>query len=99
MFNVSIVFIYRQKEQNANPGAALQAIKYLNYSLKKKQNGTFKPLVTEEVIKEELEEIENILGIFLYDIHRCVVLVFCVFCLFYLSCLYDRIKPHQQGDP
>lgn len=51
-----------QKEQNANPGAAIQAIKYYNYSIKKKQSGTFKPLVTEEAIKEESEEIENILG-------------------------------------
>ena len=66
MFNVSIVFIYRQKEQNANPGAAIQAIKYYNYSIKKKQSGTFKPLVTEEAIKEESEEIEKILGIFFF---------------------------------
>jgi len=51
-----------RKEQNANPGAAIQAIKYYNYSIKKKQSGTFKPLVTEEAIKEESEEIENILG-------------------------------------
>jgi len=51
-----------QKEQNANPGAAIQAIKYYNYSIKKKQSGTFKPLVTEEAIKEESEEIEKILG-------------------------------------
>lgn len=78
MFNVSIVSIYRQKEQNANPGAAIQAIKYYNYSIKKKQNGTFKPLVTEEAIKEESEEIEKILGIFLHAIHPCAVLVFCL---------------------
>jgi hypothetical protein len=64
MFNVSIASIYRQTEQNANPGAAIHAIKYYNYSMKKKQNGTFKPLVTEEAIKEESEEIEKILGIF-----------------------------------
>ncbi|GFG37574.1 hypothetical protein Cfor_12416 [Coptotermes formosanus] len=51
-----------RKEQNANPGAAIQAIKYYNYSIKKKQNGTFKTLVTEEAIKEESEEIEKILG-------------------------------------
>jgi len=51
-----------RKEQNANPGAAIQAIKYYNYSIKKKQSGTFKPLVTEEAIKEESEEIEKILG-------------------------------------
>lgn len=51
-----------RKEQNANPGAAIQAIKYYNYSIKKKQNETFKPFVTEEAIKEESEEIEKILG-------------------------------------
>ncbi|XP_021926655.1 serine/threonine-protein kinase PAK 2 [Zootermopsis nevadensis] len=51
-----------KKEQNENPGAAIQAIKYYNYSIKKKPNETFKPLVTEEAIKEESEEIENILG-------------------------------------
>lgn len=97
MFNVSIVFIYRRKEQNANPGAAIQAIKYYNYSIKKKQSGTFKPLVTEEAIKEESEEIENILGIFfLHAIHPCAVLLFC---LFYLGYLHNRIKTLQQGDP
>jgi hypothetical protein len=67
---------YRRKEQNANPGAAIQAIKYYNYSIKKKQNETFKPFVTEEAIKEESEEIEKILGIFLHVIHPYVVLVF-----------------------
>ncbi|PNF29774.1 Serine/threonine-protein kinase PAK 2 [Cryptotermes secundus] len=51
-----------KKEQNENPGAAIQAIKYYNYSIKKKPNETFKPLVTEEAIKEESEEIEKILG-------------------------------------
>ncbi|XP_069694689.1 serine/threonine-protein kinase PAK 3 [Periplaneta americana] len=51
-----------KKEQDENPGAAIQAIKYYNYSIKKKPNETFKPLVTEEVIKEESEEIEKILG-------------------------------------
>lgn len=98
MFNVSIASIYRQTEQNANPGAAIQAITYYNYSMKKKQNATFKPLVTEEAIKEESEEIEKILGIslFLHAIHPCVVLVYC---LFYLSCLHNGIKTHQQGDP
>jgi hypothetical protein len=76
VLNVSIVSTYRRKEQNANPGAAIQAIKYYNYSIKKKQNGTFKTLVTEEAIKEESEEIEKILGIFLHVICPCVVLVF-----------------------
>lgn len=60
----NIFYFYRKKEQNENPGAAIQAIKYYNYSIKKKPNETFKPLVTEEAIKEESEEIENILGIF-----------------------------------
>jgi hypothetical protein len=69
VFDVSIVLIYRRKEQKANPGAAIQAIKFYNYSIKKKQSGTFKPLVTEEAIKEESEEIENILGIFLHAVH------------------------------
>ena len=80
--NASVVFIYRRKEQKANPGAAIQAIKYYNYSIKKRQSGTFKPLVTEEAIKEESEEIEKILGIyikifffFLHAIRPCVVYV------------------------
>jgi len=80
VFNVSIVFIYRRKEQNANPGAAIQAIKYYNYSIKKKQSGTFKPLVTEEAIKEESEEIEKILGIFFFGMLS--ILVQC----FYFAC-------------
>ncbi|KAJ9581015.1 hypothetical protein L9F63_023802, partial [Diploptera punctata] len=51
-----------KEEQDENPRAAVQAIKYYNYSIKKKPNETFKPLVTEEAIKEESEEIEQILG-------------------------------------
>ncbi|KAF4533256.1 hypothetical protein B566_EDAN005172 [Ephemera danica] len=50
-------------EQNENPGAVLQAIKFYNYSIKKKPSDAqfFKPLVTEKVIEEESEEIEKIL--------------------------------------
>ncbi|XP_071449245.1 serine/threonine-protein kinase PAK 2 [Hetaerina americana] len=49
-------------EQNENPDAALQALKYYNYSIRKKPIEPFKPLVTKKVIEEESEEIENILG-------------------------------------
>lgn len=49
-------------EQNENPNAAIQALKYYNYSIKKKPVEPFKPLVTKKAIEEESEEIENILG-------------------------------------
>ncbi|PSN55862.1 Serine/threonine-protein kinase PAK 2 [Blattella germanica] len=51
-----------KEERNENPSAAVQAIKYYNYSIKKKPSDPFKPLVTEQSIKEESEEIEQILG-------------------------------------
>lgn len=54
--------IDRKAEQNANPNAAIQAVKYYNYSLTKKNFDPFKPLVTEKAIAEESKEIENILG-------------------------------------
>lgn len=57
----SLVFS-RQAEQNENPNAALQAIKFYNYSIKKRHSDTFKPLATERVIEEESKEIEKILG-------------------------------------
>jgi hypothetical protein len=55
---------YRKAEQNENPKAVLQAIKYYNYSIKKKPTEAtfFKPLVTAKVIEEESEEIEKFLG-------------------------------------
>ncbi|KAK6618500.1 hypothetical protein RUM43_013693 [Polyplax serrata] len=49
-------------EQHANPDAAIQAVKYYNYSLIKKNFDPFKPFVTEKAIAEESKEIENILG-------------------------------------
>lgn len=51
-----------KEEQDDNPYAALQALKYYNYSIKKKPQEPFKPLVTAEQIEEESEEIEKILG-------------------------------------
>lgn len=49
-------------EQDENPNAALQAIKFYNYSIKKRHSDTFKPLATERVIEQESKEIEKILG-------------------------------------
>ncbi|XP_037952168.1 serine/threonine-protein kinase PAK 3-like [Teleopsis dalmanni] len=46
-------------EQDKNPDAAYQAVKYYNYSIKKKDNDIFKPLITEEAIHEESKEIDN----------------------------------------
>lgn len=52
-----------QKEQDENPDAAYQAVKFYNYSIKKKENAEpFKPFVTEEAIVEESEEIDRFLG-------------------------------------
>jgi hypothetical protein len=95
MHNIYFIFIYRKKEQNENPGAAIQAIKYYNYSIKKKPNETFKPLVTEEAIKEESEEIEKILGIVphtTFVIYLCIVLVFSCFCI---NHLHTRVRTHR----
>ncbi|KAG8236045.1 hypothetical protein J437_LFUL015647 [Ladona fulva] len=54
--------LLRKAEQHENPNAAIQALKYYNYSIKKKPVEPFKPLVTKKAIEEESEEIENILG-------------------------------------
>lgn len=55
--------IYNQitkDEQSENPDAVLHAIKYYNYSITKKEvQEPFKPFVTEKVINEESEQIEN----------------------------------------
>ncbi|XP_066997290.1 serine/threonine-protein kinase PAK 2 [Anabrus simplex] len=51
-----------KEEQDDNPYAALQAIKFYNYSMKKKPTEPFKPFITEKVIEEESEEIEKNLG-------------------------------------
>lgn len=48
-----------KQEQDDNPYAAVQAIKYYNYSMKKKVNEPFKPLITEDDVEEESKEIEN----------------------------------------
>lgn len=50
-------------EQNENPDAAIQAVKYHMYTIKKEkaQDEPFKPLVTAEVITEEDLEIEKLL--------------------------------------
>lgn len=58
--------IYNQitkDEQSENPDAVMHAIKYYNYSISKKETSEpFKPFVTEKVIDEESEEIENLMG-------------------------------------
>lgn len=49
-----------QDEQQENPDAVYSAVKFYNYSIKKKdQLEPFKPFITEEAIHEESEEIEN----------------------------------------
>lgn len=49
-----------QDEQNNNPDAAYQAVKFYNYSIKKKDvNEPFKPFITEEAIHEESEQIDK----------------------------------------
>lgn len=51
-----------QDEQHKNPDAAYQAVKFYNYSIKKKDNvEPFKPFITEEIINEESEQINNFL--------------------------------------
>ncbi|XP_046488164.1 serine/threonine-protein kinase PAK 2 [Neodiprion pinetum] len=50
-------------EQSEHPAAALQAIKFYNYSIKKKPlEEVFKPFVTEKLIAEESQEIDKILS-------------------------------------
>lgn len=53
-----------KSEQNEHPDAALQAIKFYNYSIKKKptQEEIFKPFVTAAIIEEESYEIDKILA-------------------------------------
>ncbi|CAG2055338.1 unnamed protein product [Timema podura] len=46
-----------KQEQNENPDATLQAIRFYSYSMKKKHTELFKPFLTEKEIKEEDEEI------------------------------------------
>lgn len=49
-----------QAEQKKDPEAAVQAVKFYNYSIKKKeQPDVFKPFITEQAIHEESKEIEN----------------------------------------
>lgn len=51
-------------EQTKNPDAAYQAVKFYNYSIKKKDNTEpFKPFITEQAIVEESEEIEKYLDL------------------------------------
>ncbi|XP_033326879.1 p21 (RAC1) activated kinase 3 [Megalopta genalis] len=52
-----------KSEQNEHPTAALQAIKFYNYSIKRKpEEEVFKPFVTEDLIEEESQEIDKILA-------------------------------------
>ncbi|XP_051160793.1 serine/threonine-protein kinase PAK 1 [Leptopilina boulardi] len=52
-----------KSEQTQHPTAALQAIKYYNYSIKRKpQEEVFKPFVTQDLIEEESQEIDKILA-------------------------------------
>jgi len=53
-----------KSEQNEHPDAALQAIKFYNYSIKRKPQDqeVFKPFVTEDLIEEESQAIDNILA-------------------------------------
>lgn len=47
-------------EQNRDPTAVYMAVKYYNYSIKKKEEGEpFKQIMTEEDIDEESKEIDN----------------------------------------
>lgn len=51
-----------QDEQHQNPDAAYQAVRYYNYSIKKKDNtDAFKPFITEEAINEESKEMDKYL--------------------------------------
>ncbi|XP_011300915.1 serine/threonine-protein kinase PAK 1 [Fopius arisanus] len=50
-------------EQDTHPAAALHAITFYNYSITRKpQQEIFKPLVTEDLIQEESQEIDKILA-------------------------------------
>lgn len=53
-----------KSEQNEHPDAALQAIKFYNYSIKRKPQDqeVFKPFVTEDLIEQESQAIDNILA-------------------------------------
>lgn len=52
-----------KSEQDEHPAAALQAIKFYNYSIKRKpEEKVFKPFVTEDLIEEESQEIDKILS-------------------------------------
>lgn len=52
-----------QAEQNDNLDAAIQAVKFYNYSIKKKDTTEpFKPFVTKEIIDEETVEIDTYVG-------------------------------------
>lgn len=51
--------LFTEAEQNNNPSALLYAVKYYNYSMKKKEEfEPFKHIVTEQDIHEESEAIE-----------------------------------------
>ncbi|XP_053995959.1 serine/threonine-protein kinase PAK 2 [Hylaeus anthracinus] len=51
-----------KSEQDEHPAAALQAIKFYNYSIKRKpEEKVFKSFVTEDYIEEESQEIDKIL--------------------------------------
>lgn len=52
-----------KSEQDEHPAAALQAIKFYSYSIKRKpEEKVFKPFVTEDLIEEESQEIDKILS-------------------------------------
>lgn len=49
-------------EQSENPSAVIQAVKYYNYSITKREVAEpFKPFVTEKIIDEESKEIEKLM--------------------------------------
>ncbi|XP_012225874.1 serine/threonine-protein kinase PAK 1 [Linepithema humile] len=52
-----------KSEQDEHPDAALQAIKFYNYSIKRRPQDqeVFKPFITQDLIEEESQEIDNIL--------------------------------------
>lgn len=50
--------LFTQAERNNNPDALIHAVKYYNYSMKKKEPEPFKPFLTEEDIDEESEAID-----------------------------------------
>lgn len=52
-----------QDEQNRDPTAVYMALKFYNYSIKKKEEGEpFKQIMTEEDIAEESKEIDNFMN-------------------------------------